>query len=339
MDRRRFAALLPGMVCAPALMSPTAQAASPAAAPASGTGHTWRLATGYRADSFHGQNLRTFASELSSATQGAVTIELHPQNSLVPLPQIMGATLEGRIEAGEAIMTGLAGAIPVAGADAVPFVVGSFDDARRLWECQRPLIERHFASRGLRPLFAVPWPPQGLFSRTPVASVSDFNGQRMRTYNATTVRIAELLKAKPVDVPMVDVGRALADSRIDTMITSAVTGVESTVWEHLRHYYDINAWIPKNLVFVRNDRFDALSPAQRRAVLEAAATAESRGWAASREVARQSVQTLAQKGMQVDRASAALAHDLRRLGERFSLEWIRSVGPDANAIFIPYYTR
>lgn len=339
MDRRRFAALLPGMVCAPALMSHAARAASPAAASGNGSGHTWRLATGYRADSFHGQNLRTFASELSSATQGALTIELHPQNSLVPLPQILGATVEGRIEAGEAIMTGLAGEIPVAGADAVPFVVSSFDDAQRLWDCQRPLIERHFASRGLRPLFAVPWPPQGLFSRTPVASASDFTGQRMRTYNATTVRIAELLKAKPVDVPMVDVGRALADSRIDTMITSAVTGVESSVWQHLRHYYDINAWFPKNIVFVRSDRFDALSPAQRRAVLEAAATAESRGWAASREVARQSVQTLSQKGMQVERASAALAHDLRRLGERFSLEWIRTVGPDANAIFIPYYTR
>lgn len=307
-----------------------------------GTGRAaspWRLATGYRAESFHGQNLLAFAQEVAAATREAVRIELHPHNSLVPLPQIFAAVADGRIEAGEAIMTGLADALPLAGADAVPFVVGSYGDAERLWRHQRPLIERQFAQRGLTVLYAVPWPPQGLFSRRPVQRVADLAGTRMRTYNATTVRIAQLLGAEPVDVPMVDVGRALAEGRIDTMITSAVTGVENQVWGHVKHYYDINAWIPKNIVFVRTALLDALAPAAREAVFTTARTAEARGWAASRDVARSSVQELQRQGVQVDPVHPHLVRDLKRLGERFSLEWIRAVGREANEIFIPYYTQ
>ncbi|MFN3417579.1 MAG: TRAP transporter substrate-binding protein [Caldimonas sp.] len=299
----------------------------------------WRLATGYRAESFHGQNLLVFAREVATATAQGVRIELHPHNSLVPLPQIFTAATDGRIEAGEAIMTGLADVLPLAGADAVPFVVGSYEDAERLWRHQRPLVERQFAQRGLRVLYAVPWPPQGLFSRRPVQRVADLAGTRMRTYNATTVRIAQLLGAEPVDVAMVDVGRALSEGRIDTMITSAVTGVENQVWGAAKHYYDINAWIPKNIVFVRADRLEALTPPAREAVLAAARSAEARGWAASRELARSSVLELQRQGVQVDPVHPHLSRDLKRLGERFSLEWIRAVGREANEIFIPYYTQ
>lgn len=31
--------------------------------------------------------------------------------------------------------------------------------------------------------------------------------------------------------------------------------------------------------------------------------------------------------------------ELRRLGETFSREWVRSIGNEANRIFVPYYTR
>src|SRR5690606_31998957 len=121
----------------------------------------WRLASGYRAESFPTDNLRTFARAVETATAGALRIEVHPDNRLEPLARIFGAVQAGRIEAGETIMTSLVAQLPIAGADAVPFVVASYADAQRLWSLQRPLIERHFAAQGLVPLYAVPWPPQG----------------------------------------------------------------------------------------------------------------------------------------------------------------------------------
>ncbi|MBD9406940.1 TRAP transporter substrate-binding protein [Acidovorax sp. ACV02] len=299
----------------------------------------WKLATGYRAESFHTRNLVQFAQDVERASAGALRIEVHANNALFKLNDIHQAVQEGKAQAGETIMTNLVRDIPIAGADAVPFVVRSYADARRMWDVQRPLIESHMASKGLKALYAVPWPPQGLFSINPVRSSADFKGTRMRTYNPGTVRIAELLGATPVDVPMVEVNQALSAGKLDSMITSALTGVENQVWGQIKQYYGINAWFPKNIVFVNQQAFDALPAPARQVVSKAAAEAETRGWAMSAAVAEVSVAELQRKGIKVDRAPADFDAELKRLGERFSREWVRSVGSEANQIFIPYYTK
>lgn len=299
----------------------------------------WKLVTGYRAESFHTRNLVQFAQDAQRASAGALRIEVHANNALFKLNEIPQAVQEGKAQAGETIMTNLVRDIPIAGADAVPFVVRSYADARRMWDVQRPLIEAHMASKGLKALYAVPWPPQGLFSINPVRSSADFKGTRMRTYNPGTVRIAELLGATPVDVPMVEVNQALSAGKLDSMITSALTGVENQVWGQIKQYYGINAWFPKNIVFVNQQAFEALPAPTRQAVTKAAAEAETRGWAMSAAVAEESVAELQRKGIKVDRAPADFDAELKRLGERFSREWVRSVGSEANQIFIPYYTQ
>lgn len=298
---------------------------------------TWKLATGYRAESFHTQNIYRFAEEVEKASAGALHIEVHPNNTLAKLNDIRQAVEDAKAQAGETIMTSMVKEMPIAGADAIPFVVSSYDDARRMWDLQRPLIERHFAQRGLKPLYAVPWPPQGLYASTQVRGAADFRGTRMRTYNQSTVRIAEMLGATPVDVPMVEVNKALSSGRMDNMITSAVTGVENQVWGQIKHYYEINAWFPKNIVFVNAKAFDALKPNVQQAVMRAAQDAERRGWAMSRELAIASTGDLKANGMKVERIPADFEAELKRMGEKFSREWVRSVGNEANQIFVPYY--
>lgn len=297
----------------------------------------WKLATGYRAESFHTQNIEQFARDVEQATQGALRIEVHANNALFKLPDIPQAVQKADVQAGETIMTNMVADLPIAGADAIPFVVGTYADARRLWDLQRPLIEKHFEKRGLLPLYAVPWPPQGLFTKVPVQSPADFKGKRMRTYNLSTQRIAQMLGAEPVDVPMVQVNQALAGGLIDSMITSAVTGVENQVWGLIGHYYTINAWFPKNIVFVNRQAFDALPPQVREALLAAARQAEARGWAMSQQVADSSTEALAEKGIKVGRVPPNFEAELKRLGERFSREWVQSVGNEANTLFVPYY--
>jgi TRAP-type C4-dicarboxylate transport system substrate-binding protein len=281
-----------------------------AVAPALHAQTQWKLATGYRAESFHTRNIVQFAQDVERASSGALRIEVHANNTLFKLGEIPQAVEGGKAEAGETIMTSLVREIPIAGADAVPFVVRSYADAAD---------------------------PQGLFSTAPVRLSADFKGTRMRTYNPATVRIAELLGATPVDVPMVEVNQALSAGRLDSMITSALTGVENQVWGQIKQYYGINAWFPKNIVFVNQKAFDALPAAVRQAVTQAAAEAETRGWALSAAVAEESVGELQRKGIKVERASAELDTELKRLGERFSREWVQSVGNEANKIFIPYY--
>jgi TRAP-type C4-dicarboxylate transport system substrate-binding protein len=300
---------------------------------------TWKLATGYRAESFHTRNIVQFAQDVERATQGQLRIEVHPDNELFALGEIFHAVSAGKAEAGETIMTSLVKDMPIAGADSIPFVVGTYADAQKLWQLQRPVVEQHFAEKGIKVLYAVPWPPQGLYSNKPISSSADFAGTKMRTYNQTTVRIAEYMKAQPVDVAMVDVNKALVEGRMDNMITSAVTGVENKVWGPIKYYYEINAWFPKNIVFVSAKSFNALPPAQQKAVLKAAADAETRGWAGSQQAMLEATNQLREHGIRIERVSREFDGDIKRLGEKFSREWIRSVGNEANRIFVPYYTQ
>lgn len=298
---------------------------------------TWKLATGYRAESFHTENIVQFGKDVEAATQGQLKIEVAPNNTLFKLGDIRQAVQDGKAQAGETIMTSMVKDIPVTGADSIPFVVGSYKRAARMWELQRPGIDGEFAQRGLKVLYAVPWPPQGLYTTRPVKNITDFKRMKMRTYNQTTVRIAEMLGATPVDIPMVDVGKAANEGRMEAMITSAVTGVENKVWGPMKYYYEINAWYPKNIVFVSQRSFDALPAAARAAVQKSAAEAEARGWAASEAAALSSTKELQANGMKVERISTEIEIDLKRIGERFSREWVRSVGHPASDIFVPYY--
>jgi TRAP-type C4-dicarboxylate transport system substrate-binding protein len=316
-----------------ALAGACALAGEASAAPA-----VWPVATGYSIDSFQTINLQQFAADVSAATRGELVLELHPANSLVKLADIRAQVEADRIPAGEVIMTSLVNEIPIAGADAVPFIVGSYDAARTLWRFQRPGIEAALAQRGLVALYAVPWPPQGLYTTRPIASTLALKGAHMRTYNATTARIAELVGAHAVDVPMTGVAQALADGRIDSMITSGVTGAESKAWDHLKYFYDIRAWFPKNLVIVNKARFDALPEAARAAVLRCAQAAEERGWTASEAASAAALRELAAHGMHVETPGFEIRDELRRYGEKFSLEWVRATGQGASAILIPFYT-
>ena len=206
-----LAALVLPVVAAFAMPAPASVAA--AAAPAT---TTWQLASGYSEEAFQTVNLRLFARDVEAATHGRLHVEVHANNTLAKLGDIPAKVESGEIPAGETILTNLAAQIPVAGADAVPFIVNSYDDAQRLWKAQRPVLDAELAKKGLVDLYAVAWPPQGLYSTKPIKGAADLKGSRMRTYNATTQRIAEQLGAKPVDVMMTDLNKAItlkAESR------------------------------------------------------------------------------------------------------------------------------
>lgn len=299
----------------------------------------WTVATGYKADGYHAATLGWLGDAVAQATKGALRWSVIAEGKLVPLARIPEAVAANQPEVGECIMTTMAGIWPVCGADAIPFMTRHVNDSRRLWAVQRPVVERALARSGLVPLYAVPWPGQGLYSIEPVRTASDFRGRRMRTYNATTRRIAEMLEAVPVEVPMAEVGKALEAGRIDSMITSSVTGVEQEVWRWMRHFYDLNAWMPKNLVMVNRNVYLGLDPPVRTALVELAAQAEQRGWAAAETAAFQSAETLTRNRIQVEPTPTLLRGTLIRMGERFAREWVREVGQEANQIFIPYFSQ
>jgi TRAP-type C4-dicarboxylate transport system substrate-binding protein len=296
----------------------------------------WKLATGYRAESFHTQNIARFAEEVEAATRGRLKIEVAPNNSLVKLAEIPKAVAEGKVQAGEAIMSGMGKEVPLAGADGVPFVVASYDAVRKMWGLQRPGIEREFDRLGLKVLYAVPWPPQGIYTNKPINSVADMKGLKMRAYNPNTAKIAELVGAQPVTVQAAELAQAMTTGAVNANMTSGATGVDTKAWEHVKYYYDTQAWIPKNVVFVSQKAFDALDKASQDAVLKAAAAAEERGWKESEVTAKSTVETLQKNGMTVGPPSAQLKADLKKIGDTITADWIKAAGDDGKAIVDAY---
>ncbi|MFN4231845.1 TRAP transporter substrate-binding protein [Thermus sp.] len=300
---------------------------------------SWNMATPYPPANFHTQNIQQFVKEVEEATGGRLKITVHPGGSLFPHPQILPAVRNGQVQMGEVLMSLLANENPIFNLDSIPFVATSYEEARRLYQAQRPEVEKWLAQRGVVLLYAVPWPPQGLYTKRPVNTGADLRGMRFRAYNPATARLAELLGMHPVQVEAADIPQAFATGIVEAMITSPVTGVDSQAWDFARYFYDVKAWIPKNMVVIGRRAFESLSPQDREALVQAAKRAEERGWRLSQEQEEKALQTLASRGMQVVKPSPALLADLKKVGQTMILEWQKQAGATGVKVYRQYLGR
>jgi TRAP-type C4-dicarboxylate transport system substrate-binding protein len=296
----------------------------------------WNLPSAYPADNFHGENLQVFAKDLAEATSGQLAIRVHPNASLFPAVAIKSAVRIGRAQMGEVLISLHDTEDPIFGIDVVPFLATSYDEARRLWAASKPMIERKLAAQGLLPLFAVPWPPQGIFAKREINQIADMKGLSWRVYNASTQRIAQIVEAYPVTIQAADLRDALATGLISAFMTSVATGYDVKVWDSMGYFYDARAWIPKNVTFVNRAAFDQLDKPMQESVLKLAAAAEVRGWRWSEERTKSYMEQLVARGMKVQPPSAALKTGLQQIGERLTREWIMRAGSDGQTVVDAY---
>ena len=296
----------------------------------------WDMPTPYAATNFHTENVAQFAADVDKATGGKVKIQVHPNASLFKANEIKRAVQGGQAQIGEILISGYSNEDPLFGVDSVPFLATSYAEAARLWKASRKAIEERFARQGMKVLYAVPCPPQGIYSSKPINSVADMKGLKMRTYNPYTSRIAELAGAQPVTIQAAELAQAFATGAVNANMTSGATGYDTKAWEVVKNYYDTQAWIPKNIVFVNKKAFDALDKATQQAVLKAAREAETRGWKTSQEKTKWYTDELAKNGMNVAAPSAQLKADFKKVGDTMTQEWLKSAGADGKAIIDAY---
>ena len=200
----------------------------------------------------------------------------------------------------------------------------------------RPLLEKRLAGRGLRLLYSVAWPGQGIYTRNPLKSVDDLKGTKMRTYSPQTARMAELLGASPTVIQVPEVPQAFATGTISAMITSSATGTSTKAWEFVKNYYLTNAMHPKNVVVVNERAFQRLPAAQQKALLEAASTAETRGWAMSKVRTLEANELLAKNGMTLHQPDAAMKTAYAKVGAQILDEWLKKSGAEGQSIIKAY---
>jgi TRAP-type transport system periplasmic protein len=297
------------------------------AATMAGAQTKWDLAAAYAATNFHTENLVAFAADVDKATGGKLKITVHANASLFKAPEIKRAVQGGQAQAGEILLPNFQNEWQIYGVDGIPFLADSYDKSWKLYQAQKPLLDKKFAEQGMLLLYCVPWPPQGIYSKKPLASAADLKGVKWRAYSPATARVAELVGAQPVTV-----SQAMATGVVESYMSSGSTGLDSKTYEHLKYWYDTQAWLPKNAVIVNKQAFEALDAATQAAVKQAAADAEKRGIEASKRTNVESVDKLKANGMQILPPSPELKADMAKVGETMLKEWLEKAGPEGKQV-------
>lgn len=296
----------------------------------------WDMPTPYPDGNFHTKNVAMFAADVDKATNGSLKITVHSAGSLIKHPEIKRAVRQGTAPIGEILESLASNEAPVYGVDSVPFLATGYDAAKKLYAAQKPFLEKQLASEGLMLLYSVPWPPQGIYAKRTITKVEDLKGLKFRTYNAMIGRIAALAGAIPTQIEVPDLPTAFATGRVDVMITSASTGVDTKAQDYLTDYIDTQAWLPRNIVFVNKAAFDKLSAAEKKAVMDAAKTAEERGWKMSIDEMTIKTNALKAAGIKVSTPTPELKAGFAKIGDVIAGEWEKSAGADGKAMLAAY---
>jgi len=296
----------------------------------------WDLPAAYPATNFHTENLVQFANDVDKATGGKLKITVHANASLFKANEIKRAVQGGQAQIGEVLLVNFENENAMYGADGIPFLATSYAESKRLSEAQKPFTDKLLAAQGMKLLYAVAWPPQGIYVKKEIASVADMRGLKWRAYSPATGKIAELIGAQPVTIQAAELSQALATGVVESYMSSGSTGYDTKTYESIKYFYDTQAWLPKNAIIVNRKAFDALDAATQAALTKAAADAEVRGWKVSEEKNDWYKKALTEKGMKIMTPSPKLMGDLKQVGAIMLADWQKRAGPDGEALVAAY---
>lgn len=292
----------------------------------------WDMPTPYAATNFHTENIIQFAAEVDKATGGKLKIQVHPAASLLKMNEIKRGVQSGQVQIGEILLSAYSNEDPLYELDGLPFLATGYDGAMRLYEVSKKSLQDKLGKQGMLLLYSVPWPPQGIYSKKPVNAASDLKGSKWRAYSPATAKIAELIGATPVRIEAAELSQALATGGVDSYISSGATGFDTKTYEHIKNWYDTQAWLPKDAVLVNKKAFDALDKTTQAALLKAAGDAEVRGWRISQEKNNWYKDALKERGMNIAKPSAQLMGDFQKVGNTLTEDWIKKSGADGKKI-------
>lgn len=297
---------------------------------------SWDMPMAYSASNFHSEMGQIFADKVGEYSGGDLVITVHPGGSLFKGGEIKRAIQTGQVPIGERLMSSHANETPLLGWDNVPFLATSYADNEKLWQAAKGPVNAALAEQNLVTLYSCPWPGQGFYFNKEVNSSADTQNIKFRSYNTATATFAEALGMIPVQVEAAELSQALATGVAEAFISSGSTGYDRKVWEHLSHYYKVNAWLPRNYVMVNKQAWDALDADTQAAVQQAADETGAACLAKSEELADWYFEQLEANGMTVTDAGPEFLAELQAIGATMQDDWLAAAGADGQAIIDAY---
>ena len=296
----------------------------------------WIMATGYPQESFFTKNIEQFIEEIETKSDGELTIDLRANGTLIKHDAIKRAVQTGQVQIGEIRPSVYGNEDPMYVLDSLPGVATTYDQAYQLMEAQAPFFDKLFAKQSIIPLAYVAWPGQGFFTAEPLDSVEDMRGKKIRIYSQPTREMAEQLGFQATILPFAEIAQAYSTGMIDSLFTSAQTGIDVQIWDYTKHFTYTGTMHTKNAIIVNQRAFSSLSDDLQAIVREAGERATERGWRMSQEAADANDETLIEHGMQVSQAGDDIQAAIARIGDDMLEEWRNNAPEEERAVLDRY---
>ncbi len=294
------------------------------------------MVTEYPATAMPGEGVSAFAETVSHLSDGALTVQPgFDAADGVRSAGMIRAVADGRVEAADAFTGALGGDAAIFQLSALPFLTGSPADTARLLAAARPAYTAALSAQGATLLYATPWPPTGLWSRTPLSSPASLIGLRVRTYDAPSTAVLLAAGAAPVEISFAGALPRLRTGELDAVLSSGDGGAGARLWEVLPHFTALDYAWPLSLAFCRTAALQAMDGKTAAAVQDGGRATEARQFAAILPRLADNMARMRANGVTIA-ALPALREALSAVAAPVIAAWLERAGPQGAEILATY---
>ncbi len=243
--------------------------------PAAAADFEWKLFTFFGVNDMPSNLHRTFAEDLTKATNGRLKVTVYAGGELpYKISDVLRVVASNQVQAGDIVPGGHLGEMPGLNVFDVPFVCTSMSGFAKAVEAARPTIDGFLKEKfDIVSLLHWTMPPQQLWLSKNPASIDDVKGGKFRMWSRMHVGMLEKLGAVGVTVSAAEVVAALDRKVIDGAITATIPAVDWRLYDNAKYGYLLSFQMGHQLIGVNGAEFRKL-PAD----LQAIVLAKSREW-------------------------------------------------------------
>src|SRR4051812_40481294 len=302
---------------------------------------TFDLINEYPANSITGEADAFFADAVKRKSEGRIIVRpLSDAKSGLRTRDQLKAVAEGQFAIANSFAGGLGEDSPVFLLSSLPFVTPTIGDVRALYDAARPLYEKLFAGRKQKLLYVTPWPPSGIWSAQPVASLGALKALRIRTYDKTSTEVLSRVAVSATNVSFADLTPKLEAAEINAVLSSGDGGAGRQLWKYLAHFTEVGYAAPLSLASISLAAWSSLDEPGRAAMEAAARETSEHQWAALASRLAENHARMRANGVTIaDRPPVEVMDALRAAADASITDWLSRAQPDAKHVFEAYRAR
>lgn len=211
--------------------------------------------------------LEQFVEDVAAATDGTVTIEIHPAEALTAPGDAYDNAAAGAIDIGWALHGYTPGRFPLTDAVELPFLFESAEQATSaLWDLYEEFPELQDEYADVHVLGLWTHDVGNLYVTDTAVTEPDLSGLTLRAPGPIQTNLIEALGGAGVGLPAPELYDSLERGVIDGLMI-ADTGVDSfTLYEVVNHATIANFYVAGQFLVINQAAWDSLSPAQQQAI-------------------------------------------------------------------------